>query len=191
MIVSWVTFAWVESVPWAVRVHLIVPHLNHVSTTSVMILVLKPHVDLMLNVLLWIKELNVHVCLDFCLTLQLKLDALVNLHLVCPITNVPLDSNAMPNSADLFVTVMMLVCLMSFVLTMCAKRFARATMIVEPTKSAKESNVYLDADQIRIVQLHKLVKTINVLILVLLQHVESMPFVCHKIINPTVIVHLA
>ena len=191
MIVSWVTFAWVESVPWAVRVHLIVPHLNHVSTTSVMILVLKPHVDLTLNVLLWIKELNVHVCLDFCLTLQLKLDALVNLHLVCPITNVPLDSNAMPNSADLFVTVTMLVCLMSFVLTMCAKRFARATMIVEPTKSAKESNVYLDADQTRIVQLHKLVKTINVLILVLLQHVESMPFVCHKIINHTVIAHLA
>ena len=190
MIVSWVTFAWVESVPWAVRVHLIVPHLNHVSTTSVMILVLKPHVDLMLNVPLWIKELNVHVCLDFCLTLQLKLDALVNLHLVCPITNVPLDSNAMPNFADLFVTVMMLVCLMSFVLTMCAKRFARATMIVEPTKSAKVSNVYLDADQIRIVQLHKLVKTINVLILVLLQPVESMPFVCHKIINHTVIAHL-
>ena len=191
MIVSWVTFAWVESVPWAVRVHLIVLHLNHVSTTSVMILVLKPHVDLTLNVLLWIKELNVHVCLDFCLTLQLKLDALVNLHLVCLIINVPLDSNAMPNSADLFVTVTMLVYLMSFVLTMCAKRFARATMIVEPTKSAKESNVYLDADQIRIVQLHKLVKTINVLILVLLQPVESMPFVCHKIINPTVIVHLA
>ena len=191
MIVSWVTFAWVESVPWAVRVHLIVPHLNHVSTTSVMILVLKPHVDLTLNVLLWIKELNVHVCLDFCLTLLLKLDALVNLHLVCLIINVPLDSNAMPNSADLFVTVMMLVCLMSFVLTMCAKRFARATMIVEPTKSAKESNVYLDADQTRIVQLHKLVKTINVLILVLLQPVESMPFVCHKIINHTVIAHLA
>ena len=190
MIVSWVTFAWVESVPWAVRVHLIVPHLNHVSTTSVMILVLKPHVDLTLNVLLWIKELNVHVCLDFCLTLQLKLDALVNLHLVCLIISVPLDSNAMPNSADLFVTVTMLVCLMSFVLTMCAKRFARATMIVEPTKSAKESNVYLDADQTRIVQLHKLVKTINVLILVLLQHVESMPFVCHKIINHTVIAHL-
>ena len=191
MIVSWVTFAWVESVPWAVRVHLIVPHLNHVSTTSVMILVLKPHVDLTLNVLLWIKELNVHVCLDFCLTLQLKLDALVNLHLVCLIISVPLDSNAMPNSADLFVTVTMLVCLMSFVLTMCAKRFARATMIVEPTKSAKESNVYLDADQTRIVQLHKLVKTINVLILVLLQPVESMPFVCHKTINPTVIAHLA
>ena len=191
MIVSWVTFAWVESVPWAVRVRLIVPHLNHVSTTSVMILVLKPHVDLTLNVLLWIKELNAHVCLDFCLTLQLKLDALVNLHLASPITNVPLDSNAMPNSADLFVTVTMLVCLMSFVLTMCAKRFARATMIVEPTKSAKESNVYLDADQTRIVQLHKLVKTINVLILVLLQPVESMPFVCHKIINPTVIAHLA
>ena len=191
MIVSWVTFAWVESVPWAVKVHLIVPHLNHVSTTSVMILVLKPHVDLMLNVLLWTKELNVHVCLDFCLTLQLKLDALVNLHLVSPITNVPLDSNAMPNSADLFVTVTMLVCLMSFVLTMCAKRFARVTMIVEPTKSAKESNVYLDADQTRIVQLHKLAKTINVLILVLLQHVESMPFVCHKIISHTVIAHLA
>ena len=191
MIVSWVTFAWVESVPWAVRVRLIVPHLNHVSTTSVMILVLKPHVDLTLNVLLWIKELNAHVCLDFCLTLQLKLDALVNLHLVCLIISVPLDSNAMPNSADLFVTVMMLVCLMSFVLTMCAKRFARATMIVEPMKSAKESNVYLDADQTRIVQLHKLVKTINVLILVLLQPVESMPFVCHKIINPTVIAHLA
>ena len=190
MIVSWVTFAWVESVPWAVRVHLIVLHLNHVSTTSVMILVLKPHVDLTLNVLLWTKELNVHVCLDFCLTLQLKLDALVNLHLASPITNVPLDSNAMPNSADPFVTVMMLVFLMSFVLTMCAKRFARATMIVEPTKSAKESNVYLDADQTRIVQLHKLAKTINVLILVLLQHVESMPFVCHKIISHTVIAHL-
>ena len=82
----------------------------------------------------------------------------------------------MPSSADLFVTAMMLVCLMSFVSTMCAKRFARVTMTADPMKSAKESNVYLDVDQTKIAHHLKLVKTINVLILAPLLNVESMPF---------------
>ena len=57
----------------------------------------------------------------------------------------------MPNFADLFVTVMMPVCLTNYVLTMFAKRFARVTMIVVATKFARVSSVFQDADPMLIV----------------------------------------
>ena len=144
--------------------------------TSVPILVPKPLVDPMLNVLLWTKELNVHVYPDFYLTPLPLLDALVNPLPVYLITNVPLDSNAMPNSAAPCVTVMMLVSRTNCVLTTFVKRSVRATMIVDQTRSAKVSNVCLDVGPTRIAHPLKHVKTTNASIPVPLPNVESMQF---------------
>jgi hypothetical protein len=112
-----------------------------VLETSVPILVPKLHVDLILNVQFPIKRLNVHVCLDFCPTLQLLLDVLVPLQLVLQIINVPKDSNAMPNFADPYVIQMKLVWLMNYVLTIFAKKFANLTLIVKQLKFARGLNV--------------------------------------------------
>lgn len=119
----------------------IVPLRNLVLGTSVPILVIKLRVDLTLNVQFRIKRLNVHVCLDFCPTLQLLLDVLVPLQLVLQIINVPKDSNAMPNFADPYVIQMKLVWLMNYVLTIFAKKFANLTLIVKQLKFARGLNV--------------------------------------------------
>ena len=140
-----------ESVLWAAKHPLIVRPLNLAWATNVQIHVRKNHVDPMPNVRLWTKEPNVHVWWDFCPIPQLSLGALVNPHLVSLTINVRKASNAMPNFAALFVTVMMPVCLMNCVLTMFAKRFARVTMTAVAMKFARVSSVFQDADPMLIV----------------------------------------
>lgn len=157
--------------------------------TSVLILVLKLHVDLILNVQFPIKRLNVHVCLDFCPTLQLLLDALVPLQLVLQIINVPKDSNAMPNFADPYVIQMKLVWLMNYVLTIFAKKFANPILIVKQLKFARVLNVWLVVVRAQIVRFHKCVTIISVLILAPLPSVELMPIVSYKITNHSAVVH--
>ena len=57
----------------------------------------------------------------------------------------------MLNSADLYVTLMMLACPTSFALTMSVKKSVNLTAIVGPLKSAKESSVFLDVGRTQIV----------------------------------------
>ena len=176
MIVSLDTFVWVESVRWVVKLLQIVPPRNSALEISVPIPVPKPLVDPMLNVPWWTREPNVHVYPDFYPTPRLLLDALVNLLLVYLITNVPLDSNAMPNSVAPCVTAMTLVFLTNCVLITFVKRSARVTMIVDLMRSVKVSNVCLVADLTRIVHHLKPVKITNVSILAPSPNVESTPF---------------
>lgn len=157
--------------------------------TSVPILVLKLHVDLILNVQFPIKRLNVHVCLDFCPTLQLLLDVLVPLQLVLQIINVPKDFNVMPNFADPYVIQMKLVWLMNCVLTIFAKKFANLILIVKQLKFARVLNVYLAVVRAQIVRFHKCVTIISVLILAPSPSVELMPIVSYKITNHSAVVH--
>ena len=176
-------------VRWAVNNLWIVPLHNLVLGISVPILVLKPRVDLILNVQFPIKRLNVHVCLDFCPTLQLLLDVLVPLQLVLQIINVPKDSNAMPNFADLYVIQMKLVWLMNCVLTIFAKKFANPILIVKQLKFARVLNVYPAVVPAQIVRYHKCVIITSVLILAQSPSVELMPIVSYKITNHSAAVH--
>jgi hypothetical protein len=146
--------------------------LSHVLATNAQILVAKLPVDPMLNAQLLARLPNVLVCLDFCPTQLLLLGVPDNQHLVWPTTNVPLDSNVMPNFADPCVTQTVLACLMSCVLTMFARKSASLTMIVDLTKFAKVSNVYLDAGPIKIAQSPSHVKTTNASIHAALLNVE-------------------
>ena len=145
--------------------------------------------DLTLNVQFPIKRLNVHVCLDFCPTLQLLLDVLVPLQLVLQIINVPKDSNAMPHFADPYVIQMKLVWLMNYVLTIFAKKFANPILIVKQLKFARVLNVYLVAVPAQIVRYLKCVTIISVLILAQSPSVELMPIVSSKITNHSAAVH--
>ena len=79
--------ACLESVPWAAKRPPIVRPLNLAWATNVRTPALKNHADPMPNVRLWTKEPNAHACPDSYLTQQLLLDVLVNLPLVCQITN--------------------------------------------------------------------------------------------------------